>query len=555
MTKEELYNIILHSEVSQVQFKERVDDNYSIGTELVAFRNSRGGRLLIGVRDKTGEMNPLSYEETQDTNEKLSNIATQNVDPRIGIETDSVSVDGGNVIVVTIKEGINKPYKDNKGIIWSKQGSDKRRIIDNNEIAEMMEECGTFIPEVAATDATVEDLDLDTFKEYLIKRFENPLRNSGIMPADYDSKTLNEIIGAISRNITLDRLLTNLRLMRPDGRLTLSGLILFGKTPQLFKPTLTAKCISFYGTSIGGKRFRDKVNDADMEGNILHQYETIMAFFRRNLRYVQPGEEFNTQGVLEVSDIALSELVMNALIHRSLVRTAPIRIFILDDRIEIHSPGNLPRGLSVNDIENGTSMPRNEQLFYHANFLLPSGAGTGILRAFDEGLKMEFKNDEKTHEFVITIPRQTFDESFGNQDTEKSNQVEELSSSQKELSSEKSNQAEELSGSQKELSGEKSNKVEELSSENSNQVTNGVTNQVASHQLTKRELTGKQIDIINFCSVPRSAAEIMNRLGITNQTRHKVKYIQPLVEAGFLKLTHPESVNAPNQKYVKVKRK
>lgn len=556
MTKEELYNIILHSEVSQVQFKERVDDNYSIGTELVAFSNSRGGRLLIGVRDKTGEMNPLSYEETQDTNEKLSNIATQNVDPRIGIETDSVSVDGGNVIVVTIKEGINKPYKDNKGIIWSKQGSDKRRIIDNNEIAEMMEECGTFIPEVAATDATVEDLDLDTFKEYLIKRFENPLRNSGIMPADYDSKTLNEIIGAISRNITLDRLLTNLRLMRPDGRLTLSGLILFGKTPQLFKPTLTAKCISFYGTSIGGKRFRDKVNDADMEGNILHQYETIMAFFRRNLRYVQPGEEFNTQGVLEVSDIALSELVMNALIHRSLVRTAPIRIFILDDRIEIHSPGNLPRGLSVNDIENGTSMPRNEQLFYHANFLLPySGAGTGILRAFDEGLKMEFKNDEKTHEFVITIPRQTFDESFGNQDTEKSNQVEELSSSQKELSSEKSNQAEELSGSQKELSGEKSNKVEELSCENSNQVTNGVTNQVASHQLTKRELTGKQIDIINFCSVPRSAAEIMNRLGITNQTRHKVKYIQPLVEAGFLKLTHPESVNAPNQKYVKVKRK
>lgn len=56
MTKEELNNIILHSEVSQVQFKERIDDNYSIGTELVAFSNSRGGRLLIGVRDKTGEM-------------------------------------------------------------------------------------------------------------------------------------------------------------------------------------------------------------------------------------------------------------------------------------------------------------------------------------------------------------------------------------------------------------------------------------------------------------------------------------------------------------------
>lgn len=545
MTKEELDNIILHSEVSQVQFKERIDDNYSIGTELVAFSNSRGGRLLIGVRDKTGEMNPLSYDETQDANQKLSNIATQNVDPRIGIETDSVAVDGGNIIVVTIKEGINKPYKDNKGIIWSKQGSDKRRIIDNNEIAEMMEDCGTFIPEVAATDATVEDLDLDTVKEYLLKRFENPLRNSGIEPADYDKKSLEEIVTAISRNITLERLLTNLRLMRPDGHITMAGLILLGKVPQLFKPTLTAKCISFYGTSIGGSRFRDKVNDADMEGNLRHQYDTIMAFLRRNLRYIQPGSEFNTLGVLEVSDVALSELVMNALIHRSLVRTAPIRIFILDDRIEIHSPGNLPRGLAVDDIEKGTSMPRNEQLFYHANFLLPySGAGTGILRAVEEGLKMEFKNDEKTHEFVITIPRQTFDE----QDNEKSNQAEELSNQQKELSSEKRNQTEELSS-------KKSNQVEEKT----NQVTNGVTNQVAngvcSHQLSKKELTGKQIDIINFCSVPRSAAEILTRLSLTNQSYNRVKYIQPLVEAGFLKMTHPESVNAPNQKYVKVKRK
>lgn len=546
MTKEELDNIILHSEVSQVQFKERIDDNYNIGAEFVAFSNSRGGRLLIGVRDKTGEMNPLSYDETQDTNQKLSNIATQNVDPRIGIETDSVSVDGGNIIVVTIKEGINKPYKDNKGIIWAKQGSDKRRILDNNEIAEMMEDCGTFIPEVAATDATMEDLNLDTVKEYLLKRFENPLRNSGIEPASYDKKSLDEIVKAISRNITLDRLLTNLRLMRPDGHLTMAGLILLGKVPQLFKPTLTAKCISFYGTSIGGSRFRDKVNDADMEGNLRHQYDRIMAFFRRNLRYVQPGDEFNTQGVLEVSDIALSELVMNALIHRSLVRTAPIRIFILDDRIEIHSPGNLPRGLAVDDIEKGTSMPRNEQLFYHANFLLPySGAGTGILRAVEEGLKMEFKNDEKAHEFVITIPRQTFDE----QDNEKSNQAEELSS-------DKSNQVEEKSNQVEEPSSDKSNQV---TNQVANQVANGVTNQVANgvslRQLTKKELTGKQIDIINFCSVPRSAAEIMERLSLTNQSYNRAKYIQPLVESGFLKMTNPESVNAPNQKYVKVKRK
>ena len=526
MTIEELDNIIRHSEVSRVQFKERIDDNYKIGTEMVAFSNSRGGYLLIGVRDKTGEMNPLSYKELQDTNQALSNIATHNVDPRIGIETDSVTVDGGHIIVVTIKEGINKPYKDNKGIIWTKQGSDKRRIVDNNEIAEMMEEYGTFIPEVSSVDATIDDLDLDTFKEYLLKRFENPLRKNGIKPSDYDAKTLDEIISAISRNITLDRLLTNLRFMRPDGRLTMAGLLLFGKAPQLVRPTLTAKCISFYGTSIGGSRFRDRVNDADMEGNLRHQYDTIMSFFRRNLRYVQPGEEFNTQGVLELSDIALSELVMNALIHRSLVRPAPIRIFILDDRIEIHSPGTLPQGLAIGDIENGTSMPRNEQLFYHANFLLPySGAGTGILRAIDEGLKMNFKNDEQTKEFVITIPRKTSDE---------------LASTLNEPVNVSEEPAKELANGRNELANELATDNKEPENEPS---------------FAKRPpISNKEKDIVNFCSVPRSAQEILDRVGVTNQTRHRKKYIQPLIDAGYLKILTTENGGTKGLRYVKVKR-
>ncbi len=531
MTKEELNDIIQHSEVSKVQFKERIFDNYDIGAELVAFSNSRGGMLLIGIVDKTGKMNPLSYEETQETNQKLSNIATQNVDPRIGIETDSVAVKGGNIIVVTVNEGSNKPYKDNKGIIWAKQGADKRRIIDNNEIAEMMEECGTFITENATTDATIDDLDLDTLKEYLLKRFETPLRKNGIEPADYDNKSLDEIIKAISRNITLERLLTNLRLMRPDGKLTLMGLLLFGQSPQLFRPTLTAKCISFYGTSIGGSRFRDRVNDADMEGNLRHQYDTIMSFLRRNLRYVQPGEEFNTQGVLEVSDKALSELVMNALIHRSLARTAPIRIFILDDRIEIHSPGVLPRGLTVDDIENGTSMPRNEQLFYHANFLLPySGAGTGILRAMDEGVAMQFANDDKQNEFIITIPRKgnsdepAFDEKEPgkNQENDKSNQVE-------------------VSNEPAFGENEPVNHVGEPVLENDEPASQG-----------RRKISNKEKDIVNFCSVPRSAQEILDRVGVTNQSRHRKKYIQPLVDAGYLKPLTSENGGTKGQKYVKV---
>ena len=100
------------------------------------------------------------------------------------------------------------------------------------------------------------------------------------------------------------------------------------------------------GNSIGGKVFRDKVNDAVMEGNLLHQFETIMSFFTRNLKNVQVEKEFNSLGELEIPYVSLMEFVVNALVHRSLNWKAPIRIFIFDNRVEIHSPGTLPNGLS-----------------------------------------------------------------------------------------------------------------------------------------------------------------------------------------------------------------
>ena len=72
---------------------------------------------------------------------------------------------------------------------------------------------------------------------------------------------------------------------------------------------------------------------------------------------------------------------------------APIRIFIFDDRVEIHSPGTLPRGFMVDDIERGTSIPRNRLLFNNAICLLPySGIGTGIPRAIGEDTDIRFYN-------------------------------------------------------------------------------------------------------------------------------------------------------------------
>ncbi len=76
MTKEDILKLRDHCEVTKVQFKERITDKYDVGCEMVAFCNSHGGQLVIGINDKTGVMNPLSYQEVQETTNMLSNMAS-----------------------------------------------------------------------------------------------------------------------------------------------------------------------------------------------------------------------------------------------------------------------------------------------------------------------------------------------------------------------------------------------------------------------------------------------------------------------------------------------
>ena len=83
--------------------------------------------------------------------------------------------------------------------------------------------------------------------------------------------------------------------------------------------------------------------------------------------------------------------------------------------------------------------------------------------------------------------------------------------------------------------------------QNSNQ-GDGINNQPHTSLVT-RKLTKKEEDIRNFCSVPRTAQEIMDRLGISNQSKNRQKYITSLIEIGVLERTIPGKPSDPNQKY------
>lgn len=86
----ELLDLIQMGESSKVQFKVRVNNANSIGAEMVAFSNTKGGMIIVGVDDKTGEINGLSFEELQSTNELLANAASNNIKAPIYIYTETV---------------------------------------------------------------------------------------------------------------------------------------------------------------------------------------------------------------------------------------------------------------------------------------------------------------------------------------------------------------------------------------------------------------------------------------------------------------------------------
>ena len=560
-------------EVSGVQFKERILDKYDIACELVAFSNSHGGKLVVGIKDKTGETNALSYSEVQETTNLLSDIASENVVPSILIKIDTVEVEDGNLVVATVKEGLNKPYHDNKGIVWVKNGADKRKVFDNAELAEMMTDCGSFAPDEAGVrDATVNDLDATTIKQFLGNRFDRVLEKKGLTGDAFNEASLDMICSAIAKGHDCEKILRNLRFIRPDGTLTVAAMLLFGKYTQRWMPMMTAKCICFAGNSVGSKVFRDKVNDADMEGNLLHQYDTIMDFFTRNLHNVQVGDEFNSMGKLEIPYTSLVEFTVNSLVHRSLNMKAPVRIFIFDNRVEIHSPGALPNGLTIDDIKAGTSMPRNMFLFNNAIYLLPyTGVGSGITRALDEDVNVTFMNNDKAQEFVITVWRgegnQVEGESnqVGNQVEQKSNQVEEKSNqvedhntglrhSDTDHDTRLRHSGTDLNTSENDLDTSENDLDTRLRHSGTDLDTseNDLDTRLRHSDTPKVSLSNKQRDIVNFCSVPRTTKEILDRIGVSMHSKNRERYITSLVAAGYLQMTNPDNPTASNQKYKKV---
>jgi len=379
----ELLDLIQKGESSTVQFKVRINDAYKIGTEMVAFSNTKGGLLVIGIDDKTGDIKGLSFDELQSTNQLLANAASDNVKPTIYIFTETVEIDGNNIVVANVSEGISKPHTDNKGVIWVKNGSDKRKVVSREEMARLLQSSGNmYADETLVSGTTINDIDDDFFKQFIKSK---------------TNKSFEEL------GLSVSELLSNMGMLR-NGSLSLGGLLLFGKNPQQYRPTFTVQCVSVVGNDISSKDYRDK--EDPFTGNLQELYEKTLSFITRNLKKIQQEDSFNSQSVLELPIETIEELLVNAFVHRDYFINTSIKVFIFDNRIEIVSPGKLPNTLTIENIKAGTSIPRNPIVFSNVRYILPFvGVGSGIPRAYENYPDLELINDTERELFISIIKR------------------------------------------------------------------------------------------------------------------------------------------------------
>ena len=384
MTEDTFKDLCLCGETTKVQFKESFTSQKEIAKEMIAFANTKGGVILFGVEDKCGKLVGLSYDEIQVISRELGNAANEQVRPTIYIETEVVRMEEKHFLICSVEEGKNKPYKNLNGEIWVKQGADKRRITENSEILALFQDSGSFQPDAAGVNGTTfDDLDRYAIDEYLQKVYATTLDGFG-------GKA--------------EQVLKNIHILNHHGVPTLAGYLFFGKHPEYNCPTCMVKAVSFFGNDLAGTQYRDS---KEILGNMSQLYNKSMAFLKANLHNVQEeGASFNTLGKLEIAEEVLEEVVQNALVHRDLLRPAPIRLFVFDDRVEVISPGALAGGLTEEDIRNGKTYQRNPYMATFAtNALYYKGIGSGIVRILAEYPEIRLENDVNGKEFKVAIPR------------------------------------------------------------------------------------------------------------------------------------------------------
>ena len=367
----------MYIESETVELKQELTKN--IKKEIVAFANSKGGTIYIGITD-TGEI--LGLKDIKSDIESLSGMIREGIIGNLTTYTDIEikEIDKKDVIELHITSAPEKPYYlADKGLkssgVYIRHGSST----------------------IQATDEIIRKMLIESSK----KSFEEEISNVQELTFDYAKEIFKK------RNIEFSNEKFKSLKMITDNKFNNLALLLSDQNPY------TVKCAIFDGTN--KTLFKDR---KELSGSYLKIVED--AFYYMNLSN-HINSTFNGLQRIDKKDypdFSIREALLNAIIHRDYYFNGSILLSIFDDRIEINSTGGLISTLSLNDVYNGVSESRNPnfaEIFHRLNYV--ENYGTGIGRIINEYQDSKLKPIIELSEnvFKITLPNLNYIESNKNE--------------------------------------------------------------------------------------------------------------------------------------------
>lgn len=351
------------TESVQIEFKRELPKTLTklIQTS-IAFCNTHGGKLVIGVNDD-GVIVGLDELALNTALETLETTIVDNCLPHITPVLYTQLYGDKTVLVIEIFEGNNKPY------FFQKKGP------EHGTYVRLGRHTKTATPDIIEElKLAARGIDYERLPIYSAKKI------------DLNFKAIKEFLKARKVKSAMtpsDDILQAYHLMAYDQSRaypSVLGILVFGENTQNFLSEAMIICSHFQGTS-----GREIVASFDYEGGAIEQIKGAMSFIQSRLYKKQTINHLIREEQLEIPITAIREAVVNAVAHRNYHIKAPIKIAIYDDRIEIFSPGQCIRPIDTHALRHGISALRNPGL---CKILREAGyaekLGSGIIAILDE---------------------------------------------------------------------------------------------------------------------------------------------------------------------------
>lgn len=355
-----------YRESEYVELKEQYSD--TIIKEVIAFANSGGGSIYVGVNDD-GEI--IGIDDADRLIQKIANTVRDAIAPDVTmfVSYKNLEQDNKTFLEIQVQRGTMIPYYlKSKGLrpvgVYVRQGTSAVPASDS-AIREMIKSIdGDNFEEMRS-------IQQDLTFEYASDVFKRNNVEFGYM----QMKSLGMIVE--------DMLYTNLALLFSD------------QCPHIIKAA------TFKG--VGQEEFQDRY---EFRGSILKQLDEAYAYldYRNNLHGSYEG--LVRIDIKDYPAIAIREALLNAIIHRDYGFSAPTIVGVYDDRMEFISFGGLVKGVCLNDVLNGASICRNPKLaniFYRLKLIEAYGTGLlKILNSYNDKIeKPDFKVTSATFKTVL----------------------------------------------------------------------------------------------------------------------------------------------------------